>query len=317
MPRVTVAVPVHNGERYLRQALQSIVDQTYHDWEAVVVDDASSDGSRALATKLADRHPGKIRLLSLDRNVGVAQARNVAVRASQGGELVALLDQDDYWREDYLARTTAMFDLARSRGARPGIIACNALIQTPDGPDGTFADQWWWRDEIDLNAMIERNQIIARAVFSRPAFEQVGGFCTECGASDDYDLWLRIMQAGYQVVTTREPLVVYRIHPEAQSRNQRLVSEGAIATYRRLLEGGALTPRQQRMVRARIRHYRALRERAMVRAACAERRHFEACLRASRGFAFGLVAFLQSPSRWAEWIGQLLGSAVAASKHRR
>jgi GT2 family glycosyltransferase len=255
--------------------------------------------------------------LSLERNVGVAQARNLAIRASGGGELVALLDQDDYWREDYLAWTVQMFELASARGERPGIVACNGLIETPEGRVGTFAQRFWWRDEIDYNAMIERNYILARALFSRAAFEQVGGFSTACLASDDYDLWLRIMEAGYEVLTTREPLVVYRIHPAAQSRDQQLLAEGELAVCRRLLERGTLTRHQRRLLRARIRHCRALRERAITRAAWSERRRLDACLQATRALPWGLVAFLQAPSRWAEWTRQLASFTVAASKHRR
>jgi glycosyltransferase involved in cell wall biosynthesis len=301
-PRVTVVVPVYNGEAHLRQALNSIVAQTFDDWEAVIVDDASGDGSGDLAAAFAHEHPTRIRLVSLTQNVGVAGARSAAVRASRGGDLVALLDQDDYWQKDYLAATVSLYDRATARGARPGIVACNAHIETADGLDGTFAERFWWLDQIDYDAMIERNYVLARALFSRAAFDEVGGFSGACLAADDYDLWLRMMEAGYEVVTTREPLVVYRIHPLAQSRNELLMHEGALAAYSRALERGHLSPHQQRRVRSRMRHFRALRERAIVRAALAERRPALAGMLALRALPHGFIAVLQDPSRWTEWM---------------
>jgi glycosyltransferase involved in cell wall biosynthesis len=303
---VTVAVPVHNGERYLVEALESIVAQTYADWEAIVVDDASSDGSPAIAAAFARRHPERVTAIRLARNVGVATARNIAIRASRRGELVALLDQDDHWREAYLGRSVALYDAARARGRRPGVVACNALLETPEGIlTETFADRFPWGEEIDYEGMIERNLVLGRAVFSRAAFEAVGGFSPECLAADDYDLWLRIMERGYEVITTREALVVYRLHAEAQSRDQRLMADGALAAYRRALRRGALTARQRRAVRSRMRHYRALRERALVYAALAERRPLRAGARAVRAMPYGFVAFAQDPARWPEWSGGL------------
>ena len=83
--RVSVVTPAHDAAPYLGQALDSVLGQTYGDWEAIVADDASSDGTRAVAAEYAERHPGRIRLVPLDRNLGPALARNAAVEASSGG----------------------------------------------------------------------------------------------------------------------------------------------------------------------------------------------------------------------------------------
>jgi glycosyltransferase involved in cell wall biosynthesis len=316
-PRVTIAVPVHNGERYLVEALNSIAAQTFTEWEAVIVDDASTDGSGALAAQFADRHPGKVRLVALEENVGVAQARNIAIRSAGGGELVALLDQDDYWRPDYLEHVVGLFVAAAARGRRPGIVACNAWIDSGEGPSGeTFAERFWWSDQIDYDAMIERNYILARALFSRAAFDEVGEFDRACLAGDDYDLWLRLLEAGYSVVTTREPVVVYRIHADAQSSDHRFLAEGTIAAYRRALERGAISRSQRRAIHARLRHYRAVREGARLRTALTERRRSDAVVLALRALPLGMLAFLQDPRRWAEWTRATLGVVPSSLRHR-
>jgi teichuronic acid biosynthesis glycosyltransferase TuaG len=301
-PRVAVIMPAHNAEEYLGEALESLLAQRYPDWEVVVADDASTDGTLALAESFAARHPDRIKVVALERNSGPALARNVAVRASSGGKLLALLDADDWWRDDYLEHQVGNYDAAVAAGRRVGICACNALIQRPEGLTGeTFAESFWWRDSIDYDSLLERPYVFVSALFPRKAFDEVGGFSPECWGSEDRDLWLRIMEAGYEVVTTREPVAVYRLSPEGISRNQLTMADAALAAHGRVLRRGVLTPSQQRLVKSRIRHFLAIRDRALFMRAVAERRPLGVLLHGMRAAPRGLIAFLQEPSRWGEW----------------
>ena len=301
-PRVSVVIATHNGERSLRQTLGSVLAQTYGDWEAVVTDDASTDGTAALVAEYVERHPGRIKLVRLDSNVGPALARNAAVEASSGGELLALLDHDDRWREDYLEHMVGVYDAAVAEGRRVGVVGCNPLIETEDGiADKTFAEHYWWSDHVDYDAMIERDYVYAGALFPREGFERVGRLSGECWGSDDYDLWLRLMEEGYEVVTTRESVAVYRCHSTAISANDLTMADAAIAAYSRALRRGQVDRRRQRKIRRQLRHYRALRDRALVRKAVRERRPFTAGVRAMHAAPRGLIAFVQSPERWGEW----------------
>ena len=85
-PRVAVVVPVHNAEPFLAQTLDSVLAQTREDWVAVVVDDASTDGSGAIAARYAAEHPGRFRVLTPERNLGVVEARNTAIAAASDCE---------------------------------------------------------------------------------------------------------------------------------------------------------------------------------------------------------------------------------------
>jgi teichuronic acid biosynthesis glycosyltransferase TuaG len=301
-PRVSVLIATHNGERFLGQTLDSVLAQTYDDWEAIVVDDASTDGTAALVAGYAERHPGRIKLVPLDSNVGPALARNAAAEASSGGELLALLDHDDRWRENFLEHMVGVYNAAVGDGRRVGVVSCNPLIETEDGITGeTFAERYWWSDSVDYDGMIERDYVYAGALFPREAFDRVGRLSGECWGSDDYDLWLRMMEAGYEVVTTRESVAVYRCHSTSISANDLTMADAAIAAYRRALERGQVDARRMRALRRQLRHYRALRERALVRKAMRERRPFSAGVRALRAAPRGLIAFAQAPERWGEW----------------
>lgn len=302
---MTVVVPMHNGVRWLEEAVGSIRAQRLGDWEAVLVDDASTDDTYELACRLAAPDTDRIRVLRLERNVGVAAARAAAIAQSRAA-LVALLDQDDVLAPEFLERCLALYDEGVAAGRRVGIVACNPWIVDDEGVcSGTFAERYGWTDAIGYDDMIARNCICARALFSREAYDRAGGFVAETQPSDDYDLWLRMLELGYEVVTTRETLAGYRLHAQATSRDQARMAEGALVVHGRALRRPAPTVPQRRALRARMRHHRALRERARLAQALAERRLLVAGGRAARAGVLGSIAFMQSPSRWREWLGDV------------
>lgn len=94
-PRVSVVMPVYNSKRYLGQAMCSVLEQSLGDLELLVVDDASTDGSRSVIAAMAQRDP-RVVPVPLDRNGGPARARNLALSMARG-QYVAFLDSDDSW----------------------------------------------------------------------------------------------------------------------------------------------------------------------------------------------------------------------------
>jgi glycosyltransferase involved in cell wall biosynthesis len=113
-PRVSVVVPFFNAERFLEEAIESVLVQTYRGWDLWLVDDGSRDGSTAMAQRFASRHPDRIRYLEHagHGNRGAAASRNAGIRASRG-ELVALLDADDVWLEHKLQEQVEILDAHR------------------------------------------------------------------------------------------------------------------------------------------------------------------------------------------------------------
>jgi len=316
-PRVTVAIPASNAEDFLGETLDSVLTQRYRDWEVVITDDASFDRTFDVAHRYAQEHPARIRVIRLDRMAGTATARNTAIAASGGGELIALLDHDDRWRPDYLEHMVSRYDNAVATGRRVGIVACNAVFDLPGGRSGTFDELSGWADPVTYAGMIERSTIFAGALFPRAVFEEVGGLAPECWGADDYDLWLRIIERGYDVVLTREPLVIYRQHEDNLSRNQLRMTEAAMCAYRRALERPYATAAQRRALRKRLRHYRALRARALVHDALIASRPLAALVLALRAAPVGLIAFLQEPRRWREWLADLLAAPRLQSAPKR
>ena len=109
MATVSVIMPCHNGDKYLRQAVDSVLAQTFADWELLIINDASTDGSVAIAEEYCARD-SRIKLLHTEFSTGKpATARNVGIEAAQG-QYMAFLDCDDQWLPDKLAHQLPLFN---------------------------------------------------------------------------------------------------------------------------------------------------------------------------------------------------------------
>jgi glycosyltransferase involved in cell wall biosynthesis len=202
---VSCIVPVFNAERYLAEALDSILSQTYQPVEVIVVDDGSTDGTAQVAAGYGER----ITYL-YQENSGPAAARNKGIDAAQG-EFVAFLDADDVWHEEKLARQMARFE------ARPELEICLTYIQNFWGPE--------MKDEEDrlrdhhfskpLPAYATQAMLARRAIF-----DVVGRFDPTLPVLDDSDWFLRAVDEGVEIEFLPEVLIFRRMHESNISRDQ-------------------------------------------------------------------------------------------------
>ena len=254
MARVSVIVPAHDAEELVGEALRSVEAQTYDDWEVVVADDASSDGTVAVAEGFGTR----VRVVRSERNVGPAAARNLAL-AHADGELIALLDADDYWLPGYLEAQAGAYDAARSEGARVGLVTCDARILTPSGmSDVTYHQVHRFSGELTLERLLERSPVFVGSLFPRALVGEVGPFDEDIRGAEDFDLWVRIMERGYTAVVNPEPLAVYRRWPGAETTSELYAARSERLAYERAVERGRLEPRAERVARRRLRYCEAV-----------------------------------------------------------
>ena len=99
-PKVNIIIPVYNSEKYLKRCFDSLVNQTYQNWEAIVVDDASTDNSCQKVKELTE-NDSRFKFTRLEKNCGVSKVRNLALSMITG-KYTAFLDSDDYWEQDML-----------------------------------------------------------------------------------------------------------------------------------------------------------------------------------------------------------------------
>ena len=125
-PLITVVMPNYNGHRFVEQAIDSVLNQTYPNFELLVVDDCSKDDSLQLVQQKEQRDD-RVRVIALEHNAGVANARNVGIKEAKG-KFIALLDNDDLWTEDKLERQLAL----ANKGA--DIVYCSYLLMSKTIP---------------------------------------------------------------------------------------------------------------------------------------------------------------------------------------
>jgi glycosyltransferase involved in cell wall biosynthesis len=202
-PLVSCIVPVFNGERYLREAIDSIRQQTYQPTEIIVVDDGSTDNTPAVIESVGDG----VRSLRKD-NGGPAAARNSGLRVATG-ELIAFLDADDRWHPEKLARQVARF------AARPELDYCV-----------TYAINFWIPELRDEETRFREHRIARPApayltsalLARRPAFEAIGDFDETMRFGDSAQWFLRAAAGGLVSEVLPEVLYYRRLHHSNRSR---------------------------------------------------------------------------------------------------
>ena len=207
MPEVAVVLPVRNGEQYLRQAIDSMLGQSFRDFELVVVDDGSTDGSVAVATAVEDP---RLRLVRQEP-LGLVEALRRGL-AETTAPLVARMDADD------LSLPTRLERQVDSLAGDVALVGCG--FEAID-EEGRVTGSWLL--PVDDGAL--RRRLLLRnpfahgsVVFRRDAVAQAGGYRADYGANEDYDLWRRVAREG-RLAARPEVLYRYREHPDAVTKS--------------------------------------------------------------------------------------------------
>ena len=206
MPKVSVVITTHNYGHYLVEAIQSVLDQTFGDFELIVVDDGSTDNTREIVGSFGDH---RIKYIYQEHHGGNA-ARNVGTSASTG-EYIAFLDADDIWLPEKLAMQVGLLD------AHPDVaIVCSDFYRF-DNQSGVITSQAWEKRKIDPKMALrlllsERAFAVTSTVLIRAdVITAVGGWDESLRINQDWDMLVRIAQR-YNFDVIRKPLVKKRQH---------------------------------------------------------------------------------------------------------
>ena len=246
MPHVSVIMPAYNVEPYVGDAIRSALAQTFTDFELIVVDDGSKDGTANMVRQLA-RQDRRITLVQ-QTNCGLAGARNSAMRAARG-EYFALLDSDDLWDPEFLAAQIAVLaarpeaDIVTGNawylgGPKHGQVARPYPDPRPD-PDlaGIIGDEW---------------SVFIMSVFRRRVYTEIGPFDESMRSNEDYDFWLRAAIAGCTFVRNDRPLGHYRVRSDSLSASNVRMLRGILCVYTKLKAQIAGRPRELQILQRQI-----------------------------------------------------------------
>ncbi len=219
MPLVSVIINVRNGAATLREAIDSVLEQTLQDWELIVWDDRSTDSSAPVVAQYSDT---RIRYFLSPNDVPLGTARNDALRQASGA-WIAFLDQDDVWLPHKLEKQIAL----ASDGV--GLIYGRTIRFYPNGSerDYDFAHEYALLPEGDIfTQLFTKSCFIAMssAVFRRSAIEAVGGIPDVIQIVPDYYLYTAVANQ-YEARAVQEVVCRYRMHPDSMSHTVALAMQ--------------------------------------------------------------------------------------------
>ncbi len=221
---VSVITPVYNAEKYLEQAIQSVLQQTYSNWEMILVDDKSIDGSRGLIDKYA-KNDSRFILISLASNSGPAIARNIGIKIARG-RYIAFLDSDDLWLPSKLKRQITEME---NRGA---LVSCSSFftINSDSSRTGLRAvpKVIFYKNLLLNNYIGNLTGVFDVNKLGKHQFHEV--------KAEDYLFWLEILQKTNWAIGLREPLAEYRVYSESISANKVKSGQWTWDIYRRNLK---------------------------------------------------------------------------------
>lgn len=218
-PQVSVIIPTCNRPGLLPSAIQSVLRQSFGDFELLVVDDGSENPIDSVVQPLRDE---RVRVIRHDRRRGAAAARNTGIR-NTNGEFVAFLDDDDQWHPDKLARQMSIL-----RNSDAGVGAAYTGYDVVDRNTNKVLSQMLPEHRGDLSSVLLKGNCVGPTsciLMKRKCFESVGMFDESLPSFQEYDLWIRLSRV-YRFDYVWERLFKYNVHPKRIWTNPEAILKG-------------------------------------------------------------------------------------------
>lgn len=238
-PLLSVIIPAYNSDKFLPDAIMSVIDQTYKNWELIIIDDGSTDNTKTEAINF--QSDTRIKVFR-QQNQGPAAARNRGIKEAAGDNL-SFLDADDIWDSNKL-------DLQYQASAfHNDTISLTSIIRFYVDKNGNKKYFNLTEPPVYINPQDYQKKIISlenlhmanfcSAIIPKQAIQDVGGYDETLTTAEDWDLWIRLASLNkYKFVNINKPLVCYRKYPNSLTRryqsiktfNNQLKVLGKIAT---------------------------------------------------------------------------------------
>ncbi len=226
MPKVSVVIPAYNAMTYLPETVESVLRQTFTDFEVLIIDDGSSDQVVQWASQLSD---SRVKLISQE-NQGLPGARNTGIAHAQA-EYIAFLDADDLWEPTKLEKQVRCLD----ENPAVGLVHTWMVLVDEQGKSTgkvmpSNAEGYVWKQLAERNAIACPSVVVRRC-----CFETVGMFDRNLRSLEDWEMWIRIA-AQYPFAVIKEPLAYYRQLSGSMSKNCQVMEESFRTVIERIFQ---------------------------------------------------------------------------------
>ena len=233
MPKISAVIPSYNCEKFLPTAVESVLNQTYQDFELIVVDDGSTDDTKDIVLNYARANKNRIKYI-FQNNGGPSAARNTGLRAAQA-EYITFLDSDDYWDITFFEK-----GLKALEDGKCDIVVCDNY--RTELRDGKVVSKVIVRrsDLLDRNSdlfleFLKKDLIggPSRTICRKSIFEAIGGYDETLWLYQEWDFWIRFFKMPRKIKLLREVLYYYHVRNDGSNITRRFSSsKGIIEIYR-------------------------------------------------------------------------------------
>lgn len=229
-PLVSIVMPAYDAARFISESIDSVKNQTFRDWELLVIDDASKDETDALVKEFIQEDP-RIKLHSLPVNQGAGFARNIGIKASEG-DYICFLDADDLWKPHKL-RT--QLDFMQSNNLSLSFSSYELISE-----DGKSMNQMVKAlDSLSFSKLLRANYIGNLTGMYKSA--ELGKiYCPPIRKRQDWAMWLTALKKGGEAKGIAEPLAKYRVRRDSISADKYEMLEYNYKVYRKALKFSAV-----------------------------------------------------------------------------
>ena len=221
--KVSIIVPMYNAEKFIGKTIESVLAQTYQNWEMLIMNDVSTDNSLAIVSVYAKKDE-RIKIVNTEKNVGVVKGRNFLIDLASG-KYIAFLDADDYWHNEKLEK---QIKFMKEKNAS---ISCTEYTRVKENEEKI--NDVIIKEEISYNDMLKNNYLGCLTVIYDA--EKIGKrYFKELEKNEDYVLWLEIVKDVDIICGLKENLAYYRVLDNSRSSNKVKTAKVRWEIYRKI-----------------------------------------------------------------------------------
>lgn len=223
---VSIIMPAFNSEKFISKSIQSILNQTYTNWELIIIDDASTDNTYSIIKSYSSNNP-KIKVVKNQKNLGPAVSRNLGIDISQG-EWIAFCDSDDLWNSEKLEKQMSLIEKYNYDFVFSGY----NIINEEGKIISKFIPQ---KSSYTLHDILKHCDIgILTAIYNKNIFKKCRFIHYE--KAEDYTLWIQMLKIKNHAYAIQDVLASYRIRKSSRSSNKILVAIQIWKIYREVVK---------------------------------------------------------------------------------
>ena len=221
--KVSIIVPMYNAEKFIGKTIESVLAQTYQNWEMLIMNDVSTDNSLAIVSMYAKKDE-RIKIVNTEKNVGVVKGRNFLIDLASG-KYIAFLDADDYWHNEKLEK---QIKFMKEKNAS---ISCTEYTRVKENEEKI--NDVTIKENIFYNDMLKNNYLGCLTVMYDT--EKIGKrYFKELEKNEDYVLWLEIVKDVNTIYGLKENLAYYRVLDNSRSSNKVKTAKVRWEIYRKI-----------------------------------------------------------------------------------